>query len=185
MADAFWTHNIQHLDKAIKRVSFVNAKKPRDDADTTLYKLREELDYLKAEVRQIIRCAPPSLAEYFVASATRHESSTGTPLKYLEHIAEDAVALEEFLTTSLNLLLASIALENGRRADKLTWFAAVYIPLSFVTGIFGMNLRELNGSTLSLWVCFAVLAMVLVLTVALTWLYDRVVGDPGGDRRDV
>jgi Mg2+ and Co2+ transporter CorA len=53
----------------------------------------------------------------------------------------------------------------------LTWLAAVYVPLSFVTGIFGMNLRELNDSTLPVWVCLEVLGVVLLVTAAMVVVY--------------
>jgi Mg2+ and Co2+ transporter CorA len=53
----------------------------------------------------------------------------------------------------------------------LTWLAAVYVPLSFVTGIFGMNLRELNDSVLPVWICLEVLGVVLLVTAALVIAY--------------
>jgi Mg2+ and Co2+ transporter CorA len=41
----------------------------------------------------------------------------------------------------------------------LTRLAFLYVPLSFVTGIFGMNVREIDGSPLPIWVCVAALAV--------------------------
>ena len=46
----------------------------------------------------------------------------------------------------------------------ITALAFFYVPLSFVTGIFGMNVKEINGSPLSLWVCFAALGVVIAAT---------------------
>lgn len=186
MADAFWTRNLQYLDKTVKDISFDGSKTSKDGSDTRLYKLREDLDFLRTEIKQTVRFAPPRLEEYFATGGARAQASATTepPLQYLQHIVDEAVALEEFLTNSLNFLLASIALESNQRADKLTWLAAIYIPLSFVTGIFRMNLRELNDSSLPIWVCFEVLAVVLVLTIVLVWSYDHCVKKRGRKQRD-
>jgi Mg2+ and Co2+ transporter CorA len=34
---------------------------------------------------------------------------------------------------------------QARRATLLTILAAIYLPLTLVTGIFGMNIKEING----------------------------------------
>jgi hypothetical protein len=44
------------------------------------------------------------------------------------------------------------------------------VPLSFVTGIFGMNVKEINGSPLSVWTAAVALIIVTLLTAALLWL---------------
>lgn len=44
------------------------------------------------------------------------------------------------------------------------------MPLSFVTGIFGMNIRQINGSGLNIWVCFATLVPVIFVTMLVFWV---------------
>lgn len=172
LADCAWTHNLRLLDRDIKRISFDNIQSPHIDIATELHGLREDLAYLRAEVGHMIRFTPPGLVRYYNKGSDdnlyRPREDT---VNSSQRIADDAAALEQFLTDSLNLLIASIALRDSQRADMLTWLAAVYVPLSFVTGIFGMNLRELNDSTLPVWVCLEVLGVVLLVTAAMVVVY--------------
>lgn len=172
LVDAAWTHNLRLLTDQVKDTSFSNVEKPHRNTVLAMHELREDLDYLKAEVEKAVRYAPPTLAEYFEASASSEWYQTdGLPLIFLEQMQRDAAALDEFLTNSLNLLLATIALRDSERADMLTWLAAVYVPLSFVTGIFGMNLRELSDPSPPVWLCLEVLGVVLLVTAAMVLLY--------------
>jgi Mg2+ and Co2+ transporter CorA len=41
--------------------------------------------------------------------------------------------------------------------------------LSFVTGIFGMNVAEINGSPLSVWVAVVSLVIIIAGTAAIFW----------------
>ena len=172
LIDAAWTRNLRHLTNEVKDISFANVEKPHRDALMAMHELREDLDYSKGELAKAVRYAPPTLADYFERSASSEwYQRDGLPLVFLKEMENDAAALDEFLTNSLNLLLASIALRDSRRGDMLTWLAAVYVPLSFVTGIFGMNLRELNDSVLPVWICLEVLGVVLLVTAALVIAY--------------
>jgi hypothetical protein len=61
---------------------------------------------------------------------------------------------------------------QAKRATALTALAAVYLPLSLATGVFGMNISEINGGTPKYW---AVLALGLGLLGAslpfLLWVF--------------
>jgi hypothetical protein len=174
LADFAWAHNHTYLDDEIKRISFQNIRTPTMDTVTTMHALREDLDFLRAEVAQTLRHAPSTLTNYYEhpkSGDTKLLGTNETPLEALRHTADDADVLDGFLTNSLNLLIASIALRDSQRAEMLTWLAAVYVPLSFVTGIFGMNLRELNESALPVWICLEVLGVVLLVTLVLVMGY--------------
>ena len=62
---------------------------------------------------------------------------------------------------------AKMSMEQAVRTAKLTELAFVYIPLTFVTSIFGMNVRELTDPVLPLWVCAVTLAVVAAATAAI------------------
>ena len=53
------------------------------------------------------------------------------------------------------------------RTAKLTQLAFIYIPLSFVTSIFGMNVRELSDPVPPIWVCVVTLVIVAAATAAI------------------
>lgn len=60
---------------------------------------------------------------------------------------------------------------QGLRSTLLTLLAAVYLPLSLVTSIFGMNVKEINNGSPSFWYCVVVLGVLAVLTAAVYFGY--------------
>lgn len=80
----------------------------------------------------------------------------------------------QILMSSLSTMDSQTSIEQSKRGTLVAVLATVYVPLSFVTGIFGMNVSEINGSPLSVWVCFATLAVVVLLTATAYILYQGV-----------
>ncbi|KAF2716088.1 hypothetical protein K431DRAFT_29739 [Polychaeton citri CBS 116435] len=102
----------------------------------------------------------------------------GLPDQRLQEISNRSRSLERFLMDSFNLLISSTsvmeaeaAVQQGIRSQRLTNLAFLYIPLSFVTGVFGMNVREINGSPLSIWVPVVAVGITLGLTAVLFTIY--------------
>lgn len=61
---------------------------------------------------------------------------------------------------------------QSRRATFLTLLAAFYLPLTLVTGIFGMNIKEFDGENAPpLYLCFEALFAVVAVTVIFFGLY--------------
>lgn len=60
---------------------------------------------------------------------------------------------------------ADLARQQSDRATLLTLLAAIYLPLTLVTGIFGMNIRDLEDAEPRFWWCVVVLIMIVALTL--------------------
>jgi hypothetical protein len=59
------------------------------------------------------------------------------------------------------------AISQAKKIEQLTWLASFYIPLSFMTSFFGMNLGNLGSEGhLPLWLWFATSIPVLILSFA-------------------
>lgn len=56
--------------------------------------------------------------------------------------------------------------EQAEALAKVTFIAAVFVPLSFATSIFGMNLEQLNKSGPDIWVWIAVMVPVMLISIA-------------------
>jgi Mg2+ and Co2+ transporter CorA len=56
--------------------------------------------------------------------------------------------------------------KQAQRATLLTVLAVIYLPLTLVTGIFGMNIKPIDSATTELWVCFIGLATIVSITAA-------------------
>ena len=78
----------------------------------------------------------------------------------------------ELVVTLMNLRLALAAERTNRLILRLTVLSTIFLPLTFLTGIYGMNFRympELNWP----WAYPALLAFMLVLGLALWWVFRR------------
>lgn len=61
--------------------------------------------------------------------------------------------------------------EQTHTMTMLSWLAFLYIPMTLATGVFGMNLKEINDSPLSLWHFGAVAVAVLISAIAFIKCY--------------
>jgi Mg2+ and Co2+ transporter CorA len=56
--------------------------------------------------------------------------------------------------------------KQAQRATLLTILAVIYLPLTLVTGIFGMNIRQIDSDTTELCACLVGLAAIASITAA-------------------
>lgn len=56
--------------------------------------------------------------------------------------------------------------KQAQRATLLTILAVIYLPLTLVTGIFGMNIRQIDSDTTELWAALVGLAAIAGITAA-------------------
>jgi Mg2+ and Co2+ transporter CorA len=81
---------------------------------------------------------------------------------------------EKFLMDSFTLLMSSISVmevgsikDQAQQGQMTIRLAFLYVPFSFVTDIFGMNIREINGSPLPMWVPVAAFLVVSACTLGM------------------
>lgn len=68
------------------------------------------------------------------------------------------------LATRVILAESRKAVELSEKVAKLTRLAFVFVPLSFTSSVFGMNLQPLVDERYSLWLFFAVSAPILIFS---------------------
>lgn len=173
-----WEENLRYLDKEIKYISFREIRNPKLEINTVLHDRREDLARLKASLVDTAMYVPESVAEYF-NSRFKLDVISRNPVENLNRLSGEATKLEAFLMETFQLFMSSISVQGSRlsikqarlsidqaqRGSRLTLLAFIYVPLSFVTGVFGMNIQQINGSGLNIWVCFVALAVVVFATV--------------------
>lgn len=55
---------------------------------------------------------------------------------------------------------------QAERATLLTFLAALYLPLTLVTGISGMNIKQIDSATTDVWACLVGLVVIVGITAA-------------------
>ena len=90
------------------------------------------------------------------------------------HLLERAEALDRRATEAVAVLMSSMSIAESQKAieqaelvGKLTFVAFFFIPLSFTTGFFGMNVAELAGGQLGVrwWVAMSLFSLALALAL--------------------
>ncbi|KAF7939677.1 hypothetical protein EAE99_001482 [Botrytis elliptica] len=107
-------------------------------------------------------------------------SEWGYRLEDYQYLENKVMIQTKQNSASIPLLTAMIAVEESRKAIQqandvkaLTVLATVYIPLSFVAGVFGMNVSELNsGIDVDIWVYFAISIPVTIASMVLVWKWE-------------
>jgi Mg2+ and Co2+ transporter CorA len=61
---------------------------------------------------------------------------------------------------------SAIMKKQAERATLLTILAVIYLPLTLVTGIFGMNIRQIDSATTEFWAALVSLAVISGITAA-------------------
>ena len=174
VASSLWAQNLRSLERTIKTISFEDIRWPNTSINDRLHDQRHDLVYLISSLAMTIKWIPQSVRMELEAIKDDLPAAKyiGYPDSALQETAQEAAALERFLMDTFNLLLSSVSvlgaersIEQTNRGQMLTRLAFIYIPLSFVTGVFGMNLKEINGSPLSAWVVAITLVVTGICTV--------------------
>lgn len=86
------------------------------------------------------------------------------------HLLNCAQTLHTRCNEAITVLMSSIsisestkAIDQGRRVAKLTFLAFIFVPLSFTTSFFGMNVKEFeaNNPPIYYWVACSILVMIM------------------------
>jgi hypothetical protein len=119
-----------------------------------------------------------SLDEY-TGTRLRHLSLQPSNLsKVLAEVAIDLDKLDKELNDEIHLIIGAVTVQDSdankvqtERATLLTALAAIYLPLTLVTGIFGMNIKDINDTNPSWRACGIVLAVVAAGTIGFVVAY--------------
>ncbi len=150
----------------------VEEPEPRDL--TSIHKLKREVVYLKRSVwplREVISRLERGGSELI-------EDSTGIYLRDVyDHTIQVIDSIETYrdmLSGMVELYLSSISNKMNQTMKVLTIIATIFIPLTFIAGIYGMNFNpeaspynmpELNSywGYVSVWIAMIVVATVMVI----------------------
>ena len=185
-----WTLNLEIIGTDIRRHSYRASHSP-DESNfyrlavhrRTIAGLRNEIAGHEKDRKMIMRPFDSNLACWRKqASCSTDSLETKTATEQIQGI-EDRIAqlgtvmneVNSFLTACINLRDSDIMKTQARRATELTALAVIYLPLTLVTGIFGMNLGEINGGYPKWWTSIIALVILGAATVVPfgAWIFLR------------
>ena len=187
LSNSLWQTNLRYLRREIRRIIFEGIRNPDLSTNEILHDRREDLvSFLKAGLAETNTYIPDAVRRYFADLGVHPDAvqaTRRTPVSAHYNTMEEVVELEKLLMETFQLLMSSISVQDARlgilqsrassqqamRATQLTILASIYVPLSFVIGVFGMNMAELNDSKLSIWVFFVTAAIAAIVTGVIFW----------------
>src|SRR5256886_17060789 len=86
---------------------------------------------------------------------------------------ETVDSLADLLTSAMVVYLSTVSNRLNLRITRLTVFATLFLPLTFITGFFGMNFAWLVAHIAPAWTFWLLALGVMVGTTVLQLLYYR------------
>jgi magnesium transporter len=153
---------LEHIGNKIELLETLLTKHPKTDTLRSIHKLRRELIFLRKSVWPL---------RDVVASMQRAESvliHAGTEL-YLRDLHDHVIRVTDSIDTYRDMLssmqdvyLSSISNRTNEIMKVLTLFSSIFLPLTLVAGIFGMNFHNFPGLDATYGLHVTILLMVLL-----------------------
>src|ERR1700676_74871 len=86
---------------------------------------------------------------------------------------ETVDSLRDLLTSAMDVYLSTVSNRLNQVITRLTVFATLFLPLTFITGFFGMNFAWLVAHIAPTWTFWVLAVGVMLTTSALQLLYYR------------
>ena len=144
--------------------------------DDTVFAEASELGADLLHLRKVVLPARAVLAELstrkssFVSEAT--QPYLGNMVGTIERVLQDVLVDRDILSGSLNNYMSLVAHKTNRTMSRLTVVSIIFLPLTFLCGVYGMNFTVLPEKDWEYgYVYFW--ALVVVITVGLIWLMRR------------
>jgi len=144
--------------------------------DDTVFAEASELGADLLHLRKVVLPARTVLTDLstrkspFVSEATQPYLSNmvGT----IERVLQDVLVDRDILSGALNNYMSLVAHKTNRTMSRLTVVSIIFMPLTFLCGVYGMNFnvlpeKELEYGYLYFWIA------VLAIVVGLLWLMKR------------
>ncbi len=180
LSSSLWETNLRGLHADIQDISFNRIRKPNLKISDDLHDLRRELSTMMDTMTETQRFAPDPVAIFFNELREQNRTLKGnlnmrlTPIEIHDQLLGRAGQLHIFFMETLQLLMNTIAIRDSqenlkqtRQSVLLTRLAAIYLPLSLTTAVFGMNLSEMTGSGPAVWVFVVTLVIMILVTAAI------------------
>lgn len=137
-----------------------------DDVDVdSLYSLKKELLYFE----RVVRTTSEAIYDFVNTTSDYYDSSLKPYYKDItEHLKQVSEYLRSFgeITDNLyDIQMAKVSNDMNKTMMTLTIFSTIFIPLSFLAGVFGMNFTHFPGMTYkySLYIFIGVCVVIAVV----------------------
>ena len=128
------------FDELIETVEDELLANPTTKTLTTIQKIRRELIFLRrniAPLRELLKSLHRSSESPLLEERTRRYF--GDVYDHVIRISEAVESYRDLIASMLDIYLSSVSNKMNETMKVLTVFASIFIPLTFIAGVYGMN----------------------------------------------
>lgn len=174
-------HRLKKLRSHIRQVSFHAIRAPGIAITDSLHDAREDMINMRDAINETFSSISKHDWKLFEDLSQRPgDINMQGFMSRMQGLIAGGKELHEFFVETLQILAQTISirdsqssikqaeesLQQTKQATMLTRLAAIYLPLSVSTGIFGMNLQEINNSSPKSWTFVITLVGLAILTAS-------------------
>ena len=178
MAAQQWRSNLKHLQDTFRLQQSAALVRPGMQTYRPLIYLRQLIVGMRDKLPEAHRRSLENDNGDLGGDLGNLSRDAPTLTKVLAQIMEDLKKLDRELNDEIHLVIGAVTVQDSdatkqqtERATLLTLIAAVYLPLTLVTGIFGMNIKDIDDGKPSWRACGEVLAVVAACTIVFVFAY--------------
>ncbi|PPJ49637.1 hypothetical protein CBER1_02176 [Cercospora berteroae] len=143
--------------RTLHQLKFDEENRERVTLSAKRWALREHEEFAKNR-----KTIETSIAADWIKSWVDHRASVSAKIESLSASVNDS---SQLLIGAMAVLDSATNNRQAERATMLTLLAAVYLPLTLATVIFGMNIREIDQGSPSWWWVIIVMAVLLTPSI--------------------
>lgn len=173
-----WEIHLIHLRDAIEYTERMGLDEPNVGS---LRQINGQRRHVQQAVKDIDRCLEvlqPVVLDHHGDHMSQSEPHKNA-LREIRASKEKLTAIKQDINDTTTLVIGAISVMDAgdsriqaRRATALTALAAIYLPLSLATGVFGMNIWEINSGSPRWWAVLALGFGLLGLSLPfLAWVF--------------
>ena len=159
---------LENLGEQIEEMEFMLSKNADQELLAKIYSLKHELVFLRKLIwpmREVISSLQKSDSDLISESTSIYLRDVSD---HTVHIVETVETFRDMTSGMLDLYLTTVSNKMNEVMKVLTIFAAIFIPLTFLAGVYGMNFKfmpelQWGPSYLIWWIITIILAAVMII----------------------
>jgi len=163
---------LETIGERVENIEQIVVSDPKPDILQQIYNLKREMIYLRKSVWPLREVINGLLRE----DSKLIKKGTHIYLRDLyDHTIQVIDTIETFrdmISGMLDIYMSSVSNKMNEVMKVLTIFAAVFIPLTFIAGVYGMNFQNMPELSWQ-WGYFIVLLIMLIVGLSLVALFKK------------
>ena len=147
-------------------------KNPNENVNEEIYELKKKIAYVKRTISPLRECISNIIKSDSDLVSESTQNYFRDVYDHLIHLVENVDSQRETINDFLNLYMSAMSNKMNEVMKVLTIFASIFIPLTFIAGIYGMNFEIIPELKWKFGYVF-VWAIMLVVVILLLFFFRR------------